>query len=51
MNRKEAETQLSGKELIPYVQGPITSIKQLQEKCLRANIPVLLDGDGPSGNS
>ncbi len=42
MDGNEAQALLDGVGLVPMLQGAMASVKEVQDKCLRAGIPVLL---------
>jgi hypothetical protein len=42
MDRSAAEAALSDAEVVPYREGPIAAVKELERACLSLEIPVLL---------
>ena len=42
MTERDAARALADAELIPAIQGPLRDIKQMRDKCLAADIPVVV---------
>src|SRR5262245_49386753 len=42
MDRAAAEKALADAEVIPYREGPLAAVKELERECLSRDIPVLL---------